>query len=384
MITIPTLAQLRADIISKIESEYAITLPSYGKNFLRVLAGVQAGMLWLYYKYLATIQKNILPDTADPEEMGGTLDRFGRIKLGRNRYPAKSGSYTVQVNGVFGSVIPASTTFKSDDNSLNAGRLFILDVAYSIAVGTNTITLRALDSGTNAKLSIGDTLTITSPLAGINSDALVTVELIEPKESETVEDYRRKIIESYRLEVQGGAGADYRLWAYDVQGVKNSYPFAGGVTNSVNLYIESTIASSTDGKGTPSAITLQDVKDAIELPTLTRPSRKPLTVDVNYIATTPLDVKVKINNFVGSVADKLLIDNAIESYLKSLRPFVASIDVLSEKNDVLNNNSIISIILQSVPTVTFTSVDLIVNAVAVSNYTFTNGDIPYLMPINYA
>lgn len=383
MIAIPTIAQLRTDIISDLEAQYSITIPLFGKNWLYVLASVQAGKLWLAYKYMGLVQKNILPDTADSESNGGTLERFGRIKLGRNPFPATAGIYTIQLVGSLGTIIPASTTWKSDDDSLNAGIQFILDTAFTLN-GTDIVTVRALTTGLEGQQSIGNTMTVNSPIGGLTSVATVVTESTTPQSAESISDYRAKIIQSDRLEAQGGAGADYRLWASEVQGVKQSYPKASsGLINVVDLFIEATIADSTDGKGTPTATILTNVQTAIETPTANRPARKPITTVVSYQKVTPLNVDVTINGFVGSALDKTLIDQAIEDYLSDIRPFVASIDVLVDRNDVFNTNKLIFIITSTVPGVVFTSVDLDVDGSTVSSHQFTNGDIPYLSSVTY-
>lgn len=379
MIIIPTLAQLRTDIISDLEAQYSITIPLFGKNWLFVLASVQAGKLWLTYKYMALVQKNILPDTADTEANGGTLERFGRIKLGRNPFPATQGEYTIQLTGTLGTVVPASTTWKSDDDSLNGGRNFILDTSFTLN-GVDIVTVRSLDAGTEAQLNVSDTMTVTGPISGLDSVATVVTESVAPSDAESIEDYREKIIQSDRLEAQGGAGADYRLWSFDAQGIKQTYPFAAnGLVNEVDLFIESD-----SGNGVPNATELQDVEDAIELPTATRPSRKPLTVVVNYLPITPLDVDIDIIGFTGTAAEQLLIDDAIEEYLSNVRPFVSSIDVLSEKKDILSVNNIIFVITSTISGVVFTGVQLTVDGRnVVSPYTFLNGDIPLLNSVNY-
>ena len=61
MITIPTLSQLYNDILASLEAEMNITIPVFGKNFLRAMAAVQAAKLKLYYLAIGNLQKNILP-----------------------------------------------------------------------------------------------------------------------------------------------------------------------------------------------------------------------------------------------------------------------------------------------------------------------------------
>jgi hypothetical protein len=392
MITIPTISQLYNGIISDIETEYGTSIPVFGKVFLRILAAVQAAKLKLIYLVVGGVQKNIFIDTADPESSGGTLERFGRIKLGRNPFQAVAGQYTVEVTGTIGAVIPGTiTTFKSNDDSLNPGKLFILDNDHTLVSSPDTILLRALESGIDSKLLIGDELTATAPIANVNKTATVTIETVQPLAPEEIEVYRGKGIDAYRLEPQGGSPSDFRLWSKDAQGVQQAYPFAtSGVSAEVNLFIEATIADSTDGKGTPSAGLLSDVEDVVEFdPDITRPleerGRRPLGVfQVHYLPVTPLDVDIVIDGFVGITAPiQTAIFDAIKAQLDLTRPFVAGADILEDKQDIFDVNTIISIILNVRPGSVFGTITLSVDGTPVSSYTFINGNIPYLNSISY-
>ena len=133
MVTIPTLSQLYNDVLNDLQSQYNVSIPIFGKVFLRALAGVQAAKLKLYYLALANIQKNIWPDTADSVSIGGTLERFGLVKIGRNPFSAVSAQYTIRVTGNTGATISGygKTQFLSDASSLNPNMLFTLDAFLS-------------------------------------------------------------------------------------------------------------------------------------------------------------------------------------------------------------------------------------------------------------
>lgn len=384
MANIPTLNELYTDIIADLEAEFGFTIPLIGKNFLRIIAAVQAGKLKLLYIALGKVQKNIFVDTADPEAIGGTLERFGRVKLGRNPFPATAGQYTIQLTGTVGVLVPAGTTFKSDDTSLNPDINYILDADFTLD-GIDIITVRALTAGLEGQLLVADTLTVTAPIALMDAAATVVTEAITPLSAETIETYRQIALDAYRLEPQGGAGADYRLWAADVQAVQQSYPFkTPAEDNEVDLYIEATTIDSIDEKGTPSGATITAVTTAIESPTATQPARKPITDTVNYIAITPLDVDIQVTGFVGLTTEiETSIFNAMKAFLDDVRPFVSSIDILSVKNDIFDVNTIISIILASNPGSVFGAIQLTVDSNIVSTFTFTNGYIPFLNSITY-
>jgi hypothetical protein len=391
MITIPKLKELYDGILADLESSVSITIPFFGKNFLRGLAAVQAAKLKLIYLALAMLQKNIFVDQADPESKGGTLERFGRVKIGRNPFAAIPGQYVVLVTGEAGAVIAESQTFKSNDDSLNPGVLFVLDEEYTLSGSGDSITLRALSAGVESKLLVGDELTTTSPIALVEAVVVVNSVAVEPEAAEDIEDYRNKVLNSYRLEPQGGAPADYRLWSQDAQGVKETYPYArSGYVNEVNVFVEATVADSVDGKGTPSAGLLSDVYDVINkspdatLPNLDR-GRRPVSVVVNTLAVTPKDIDIEIVGYIGLDATiEALILSEITKLVDSIRPFVDAIDIFpKEKNDILDTNKLISAILTARPGSVFTSVVLKVDGVTYSTYTFEGGEITYFNSITY-
>jgi hypothetical protein len=390
MINIPTLIQLYNGIKSDLQTQYNVTITA-GKSMLNAFAMTQAAKLKSFYLAIANLQKNIFVDTADPEAIGGTLERFGRVKLGRNPFPAVAAQYTIQLSGTAGAIINASTTFKSDDSSENPGNLFILDNEYIMIGSSDTIVLRALNSGTISALNINDTLTATSPIALVNSSVYVTAQTVQPLDAETIEAYRQAIIRSYQLSPQGGSAVDYRLWSQDAQGVANVYPYASsGNVNEIDLYIESIIADSTDGKGTPSGSMISAVQSVVEfnpnssLPILER-GRRPLGVwQVNYLPVSIITVDITITGFSGiTTAQKAILLQAFTSAISMVRPFVSAADILINKNDIIDINKLIGIIITAIPGALFTSVAFKINGASSSSNQFLLGNIPSLNSVLY-
>lgn len=391
MTTLPTITQLYDDCLAQLQTKLGVTVPLFGKNFLRALAGVQAALLWLLYQVVGDVQKNIFVDTAYSEAAGGTLERFGRVKIGRNPYPATQGQYTATVTGIAGSSIEANTTFISDDDSQSPGLLFILDNSYTMPGVSGTITLRALTAGSGARLLPGDTLTATAPIIGVNAGATVLSETVTPTDAEDIEDYRNVVLLSYRIYPQGGAPADYRLWGLEVSGVKQIYPYAAsGAANEINVFVEATTTASTDGKGTPSSAMLSDVYDSIQSDPATGRGRRPLGVfAVNCLPVVINTIQITINDSSIATSDQATITAALQAAVAGIRPFIAGADILSNKNDTLSNNIIINIILNAVPGSIFTSVTMLVQvgggpATPETVKSFDNGNIPYLSTVTYA
>lgn len=390
MANLPLLADLVSDIISDLQSEYGINISDEQQVALRAFGATESGQQWLQYKVLGFVQKQVWPDTADPESIGGTLERFGRVRLGRNPFPAVATKLVVSVTGTAGAVLPAQTTiYKSDDDSLNPGMLYILDNSYTLPGSTGTITLRALTAGLGAKLEIGNTLSITSPIALVDSKATVTAIAVQPLAGETTEEYRIAILKSFRLDARGGAAGDYRVWAQDAQGVKEVYPYAKtGETNANNIYVESTIADSIDGKGTPDQTMLDAVQAVTEFdPDTTLPvndrGRRPNTVINYFLPITPLNVDVIITGGSFSTSQKSDILSAMTMAINAVRPFVAAADPVANKNDILDTNKLNGVIYAAVPGAVYTGVTLKVGGVTYLSFTFTLGNIPYFNGITY-
>jgi uncharacterized phage protein gp47/JayE len=391
MITIPTIQQLYNDIKQNLETEFGSTIPAFGKNFLRALAMVQAAKLKMFYLGLGSLQKNMAPDTADTEASGGTLERYGRLKLARDPFPATAGEYNVTVTGTIASTIASNTTFKSNDDSAHPGKMFILDTPHVMVTVADTIRLRALVAGTGSQLNIGDQLSATVPIAGVSKVTTVTSEEVTPTEAETTEEYREKVERSYQLEAQGGAVGDFRMWADDVAGVLRVYPYAKpAAPGDINVYVESSIADSTDGFGTPSAGMITNVEAVFELdPDTTKPinerGRRPIGIkNIFVLPVTIRTIAITIPGFEDLTAEKqTAILSAVTSRIQDIRPYIAGADTLEGKDDILNTNIIVAEILKIYPAAIFDTVTMTLDGVAITSTTFTNGDIPNLTSITY-
>jgi uncharacterized phage protein gp47/JayE len=220
----------------------------------------------------------------------------------------------------------------------------------------------------------------------VNRNAIVTSVTTPPQASEGIEEYRAKGVQAYRLEPQGGAASDYRVWSSDATGVRQVYPFsASGLVSEINLFIESD-----SGNGVPSGALITAVQAVVEQdPDTTKPlnerGRKPITAIVNYLPVAPQLVDITITGYVGLTTEiQTNITAAIGELLDSIRPFVAGADVLAERMDVLNSNLLIFTIQNAQPTGFFNSLTLEVATVTVTSYHFLNGEIPELGTVTFA
>jgi len=387
---IPSIVELQETLANDFRSRLNLSDDDL-KKVLNAFDIVLAAQFKLLYLFLSDIQNNVFPDTADLEENGGTLERIGRIQLGRNPLPATVGVFEFSVVGVSGSVLRSGLTFKSNEDAKNPGQLYVLDSEYILTGTADLIEVRSLGSGVEYDLNIGDELTITEPVIGVNATVTVDSVIDVPTASEDIEIYRQNILDSIQLEPQGGAKTDYRLWAADALGVRKVYPYVkNGEAGTVQIFVEATIVDSTDGKGTPSAGLLTDVEEVIEFdPDTTKPlnerGRRPIqaTIEVEPITLIPVDVSiVGLNEDTASI--RASISTNLDGYLQDIRPYIAGADLARDKNDILYEGRLQSVVTDTLESANFfTSFNMVVNGVSVDNYQFELGNIPYLRNVTY-
>lgn len=383
---IPTIQELRETLANDFKSKLNL-LSNNLKKFLDAFTIVESAKFKLLYLYLQDLQNNIFPDTADLEANGGTLERQGRIYLNRNPRPATVGTFELSVTGESGAVLRSGLTFKSNENSLSPGQLYVLDLEYTMTGSNDVIEVRSLGAGSDFDLNDNDELTITEPVLGVNQLVTVNGVISQPKNGEDIEAYRQAILDAIQLEPQGGSKTDYRLWSSDAQGVKKVYPYVkNGDAGTVQIYVEST-----DGDGVPSSGLLNEVEDVIEFdPDESKPlnerGRRPIQATIEVLPVVLIPVAVTITGLSQDTPSiRSAIQNNIELYLSGVRPYISGADLARNRNDILYEAR-----LQSVATDVlensnfFTGFSITVNGNSVSSYQFDLGNIPNLVtPITY-
>ncbi len=396
MITPPTLSEIFAAISADFKDRFSISSENDLKRVLIALAASNAGMLKLFYLALSDVQKNIWPDLADSENSGGTLERFGRLKLGRDPYPAVQGEYTIAITGSPGATLPVNTQFKSSSDSTSPNSLFTVTASVTLSGTTGTAIILANNAGTDYELTVGDILFTVNPITNISSKAIVASIITQAKDAEDIEQYRELVLQAFRLEPNGGSASDYVYWALDVDGIRTVYPYTTpGTSGVVTIYVEATPAASTDGHGTPSqalmdALWKPDKTGVFELDPDTTQSiynrgRRQLGLsDITISPVTPLAVVVTITNLkTQNVTVKASIQSEIESVLYYKRPYVAGVGDINDRNDTLYLSDIIAAIQNAIETGnTFDNVTVTVNGLGLP-FQFLNGNIPYLSGVVY-
>lgn len=201
----PTLAEL----VERIVADFDVRLPDEDARIPRseafVNAHVLAGAVHGVYGYAEFIARSVLVDTA-PEEL---LDRIGDI-WGITRNPATFAENDTEFSGTNGTTVPSGTEVQNADGTAAWETIGSGIIAGGIVV----LTVRATQAGGGAyNAEVGAKMFLTSPIAGVQSEAVVDAEGATGVDVESDEDFRSRIIARIQSAPQGGAEADYIAWA---------------------------------------------------------------------------------------------------------------------------------------------------------------------------
>lgn len=384
-----TIIELKQQISKDLRNRLSISDDKL-KKVLDALSGVLAAQFKLAYLGVEDAQRNLYPDTADTFENGGSLNRLGSIYLNRDIRPATSAIYSVNVTGVEDSVLRSGLTFKTNIDSSNPNKLYILLNEYTLTGSNDLITVRSVEGGLDYSQDNGNNLTITEPVIGVDKTVTINknglVAFTDPLAAETTQEFRNSILNAIQLEPQGGSKSDYRIWSSDAAGVRFVYPYAkDGEAGTVQIFVE----SSGNG-GVPSQAILDEVEEVINFdPDETKPTaqraRRPIQANLEVIPIDPIDVEINITGLEDSSTS---VRDAIElnliDFLKNVRPFVDGSDLLRNKNDILYSaklQGVVSDVLD--PDNFFNNFSMLIDGVSQTSFIFSREKIPNLINVNY-
>lgn len=347
---IPTTQTLSDDLIAAISASINQTIPILPKAFNRVLAKVLAGVLVVLYKFGAFIFLQIFVATASFKETTINGRRFtplifwGRlIGVGDPDPPVKAelliditvinqtGSLLGGQVNVVGSLNGVTYTLQADV-LLNAPVVQGTFRASSDAFGTG-------GAGAQGNLTPGDIVTFTTPVDNVEQDASVNTRTIDGVDGEGEESYRERIKDRFAGRPQGGAGIDYVIWAREVPGITNVYPYTGG-PGEVEIFVEATPASSGSPDGIPTPAQLLAVKDAIEKNIAGLATNRPIGSFVIVDAIFRSGFTVDITDLIGEELPTLKtnIEEGVGVHLLEREPFIDGVTPLPKKQDITLDN----------------------------------------------
>lgn len=272
----PTLSEL----ISRVENDFSVkffgTAAPLRRGVLKTMARVWAGAVYLLHLFLSWIYDQAFAHLAS----GDQLDRHGQ-EVGIYRKPATFATGVAVFTGLNGTSIPQGTLLQSTEDPPVE---YQTTAAVTISAGSATVQITAMEAGSAGNLDASSMLELVSPISGVSS--VYTPEGIsEGAETEADEPYRERILFKKRNPPQGGARADYVIWATSVPPVTAAWVFPNfPEANSVTIRVANYEAD-------PPVLSASEVADVLEY--VTDDTRRPVTADVRVASVIPSAIIVE-------------------------------------------------------------------------------------------
>ena len=287
----PTLRELITQMTTDAEREAGAK--QLRQSNLRVLPKVFAYACHGLYGFITWILKQLFPDTAEKQ----FLERQASIQ-GIYRRAASKATGTLTVSYTEGATLPVGTIFMADDQTR-------YETTAEPEVGSYTVPVQCLETGTIGNREAGQTYTLVSPVVGVDAEA-VGSEMAGGAEAESDESLRKRLLFRLQNPPRGGAKEDYIAWAEEVPGVTRSwcFPKEQGIGTVV-------VRFATDGMtedGIPTSGMVQIVSDYIA-------EVAPVTATPYAVAPVAKPVNFRIKDLIP---DSESVRAQVEAELKSL------------------------------------------------------------------
>lgn len=275
--TRPTLTTLIARARSDIETRLAGAVATIRNSFESVIARVVAGATHGLHGHLVWLSLQLFPDTAEDE----FIERWAAIwGLERTAATKSTGSFDI-TGSPDTTVCPAGALWVDD-----GGVQYEQDDDGTIAAGTATVTLTASTGGADGNQDVGTTLTLVSPVTGIDADGTVSgIGLTDGDDEESDADLQSRLLIRMANPPSGGGPGDYVNWALEVAGVTRAWEIPNG--DGLGTVVVYFVLDNKAGTIIPDAgeiATVQAHLDAVA----------PVTADVNVYAPAEVDVDFTI------------------------------------------------------------------------------------------
>jgi baseplate J-like protein len=389
-----TIEEVQQLLLSSFEHEFNAQLRILPKSFVKVLCKVFAGVFIVLYKLVGWYFLQMFPETADWQEitiLGVKLRPL--VKLGvlfGVGEPLSGvqwrGNIAVEVLTI-GSVLYSGAQLKSDVT----GKLYITEETKTLLRAKETVSVVCTELGTAGNLEQNDTLTFVNPYGFIKTEATVSGVTKVGLDNELESSYRNRVINRFRLQPQGGALADYRIWASEVPGVLNVYPYndkeqPGGVL----LYVSGIPEVYEDR--VPDSGLLKKVGEACTYdPETGKATRRPLTAvldpkndgtytNIKAITVTDIDVVITDVSGIAPADFAWVVKPALKNYFLDRDLYIRGLSDDNNRTNVISRNHIITVINQIAVSVkaVFGTAEMKKGAGVVDMYTLDNGELAKL------
>lgn len=286
----PTLLQIIDRIKSDFKSGLGLTT-IIRRSFLDVIAKAYGGAVHTLFGFIDWAKDQLFPDTADEEY----LLRWATI-WGVERKEATFAEINIEVTGTTGNTLAQDTIYQRSDG-------FQYTVKADVVVpagGTAIAVIVASEAGADGNIDDGSIVSLTSPIAGIESDSTVDSTETEGEAQETIEELRERVVERIQQPPSGGTATDYISYAKTVAGVTRAWVLPGHLgEGTVGL----TFVEDNETPIIPSAGKVQEVQDAVE-------ALKPISADLFVFAPIEqnIDPTIRLKPNTTTVQDAVIAE----------------------------------------------------------------------------
>lgn len=301
MVTIPTRAQLKAQILADLEASDT-TSALLPVSVWDVLAGAMAFSQYLLYVLGQWLYKQIFTLTMDDDALTARGAEFGLTQGVATEWKG-----TATATGTDGTIIASGKLCTFDSLA------YEVETAAEITGGSIAVSLKSLGTGDDQNRNIGDELSWSTPQTGLDAVNTIASTTQEAQEADTNAVFRAEILARQRNKPQGGAIPDFNQWAKEVAGIGENFTFrpAPGFVNVYPLTDEVLPADRI-----PSAALLTQVEEYIN-----NDIRYPFGRAAVAIALTELDFDVDFSNLTpNTAAVREAIETVVNAYIYARRP----------------------------------------------------------------
>jgi uncharacterized phage protein gp47/JayE len=345
-VSIPTTQSIADAMIARLEAIINQAVPSNNKSFARTWAQLTATNHTALYLYGADAVLQNYAQTANLDGLRKIGNEIGTIYKGAVSTVL---SITLPATLGGGATIGVDNSFVGDANGVK----YNVDAEVSESNGVINISVTSETPGALGNLSAGvDTLTITKPVSGANRLATVSSVTTTGADDEDTEVYRARVLFELRTAGGGGNAADNKRWAEEVEGVRTAYPYSGnpsGPSTSLpgerTVYVEAQTAI--DADGIPTTALLTQVRTSLNTDPDNGESRQPLGLTDSMLFVEPISrtaFGVQIINLTVSAENKAAaksdLDTDMDTYFRSIEPYVDGVDVQADRRDTITQVSV--------------------------------------------
>jgi len=220
MVQIKSIRNYADQILTDIESKTNQTTPAVPYAYNRLISNAVAAIVLQSQLHNVDQRKECFPQTAS-EEIG--LPLWASL-ANRPRLQGVFAELQVTATGTNDIILGSFTTgpsWKAD-----TGIIYNTKQGGRIQSGSVSISIVANVTGIEGNLNIGDTVSLTTPIAGVNAKATVTAINVTGSDEEEINEWRSAIVQKIAFPAEIGTAAWFYQKCLEVPGITRAYPYA--------------------------------------------------------------------------------------------------------------------------------------------------------------